>query len=128
MKKFIGLWFWSILLFAISSCSEDEEPVFVPEEEEEILITGESGTTVVNTKDIVLGVSEDDVVFEMTSTILTTSGRVTETTLNCCAMAGINFTDNGGMLAMDTLNTVEDVVLINRGTITIHTKDLVERV
>lgn len=127
MKKFIGLWFWSILLFAISSCSEDEEPAFVPEEEEEILITGESGTTVVNTKDIVLGVSEDDVVFEMTSTILTTSGRVTETTLNCCAMAGINFTDNGGMLAMDTLNTVEDVVLINRGTITIHTKDLVER-
>ena len=127
MKKFIGLWFWGILLFAISSCSEDEEPVFVPEEEEEILITGESGTTVVNTKDIVLGVSEDDVVFEMTSTILTTSGRVTETTLNCCAMAGINFTDNGGMLAMDTLNMVEDVVLINRGTITIHTKDLVER-
>lgn len=127
MKKFIRLWFWSILLFAISSCSEDEEPVFVPEEEEEILITGESGTTVVNTKDIVLGVSEDDVVFEMTSTILTTSGRVTETTLNCCAMAGINFTDNDGMLAMDTLNTVEDVVLINRGTITIHTKDLVER-
>ena len=127
MKKFIGLWFWGILLFAISSCSEDEEPVFVPEEEEEILITGESGTTVVNTKDIVLGMSEDDVVFEMTSTILTTSGRVTETTLNCCAMAGINFTDNGGMLAMDTLNTVEDVVLINRGTITIHTKDLVER-
>lgn len=115
------------MLFAISSCSEDEEPVFVPEEEEEILITGESGTTVVNTKDIVLGVSEDDVVFEMTSTILTTSGRVTETTLNCCAMAGINFTDNGGMLAMDTLNMVEDVVLINRGTITIHTKDLVER-
>lgn len=127
MKKFIGLWFWSILLFAISSCSEDEEPAFVPEEEEEILITGESGTTVVNTKDIVLGVSEDDVVFEMTSTILTTSGRVTETTLNCCAMAGINFTDNGRMLAMDTLNMVEDVVLINRGTITIHTKDLVER-
>ena len=127
MKKFIGLWFWGILLFAISSCSEDEEPAFVPEEEEEILITGESGATVVNTKDIVLGVSEDDVVFEMTSTILTTSGRVTETTLNCCAMAGINFTDNGGMLAMDTLNTVEDVVLINRGTITIHTKDLVER-
>ena len=127
MKKIIGLWFWGILLFAISSCSEDEEPVFVPEEEEEILITGESGTTVVNTKDIVLGVSEDDVVFEMTSTILTTSGRVTETTLNCCAMAGINFTDNGGMLAMDTLNMVEDVVLINRGTITIHTKDLVER-
>ena len=127
MKKFIGLWFWGILLFAISSCSEDEEPAFVPEEEEEILITGESGATVVNTKDIVLGVSEDDVVFEMTSTILTTSGRVTETTLNCCAMAGINFTDNGGMLAMDTLNMVEDVVLINRGTITIHTKDLVER-
>lgn len=43
MKKFIGLWFWGILLFAISSCSEDEEPAFVPEEEEEILITGESG-------------------------------------------------------------------------------------
>lgn len=55
MKKFIGLWFWGILLFAISSCSEDEEPAFVPEGEEEILITGESGATVVNTKDIVLG-------------------------------------------------------------------------
>lgn len=52
MKKFIGLWFWGILLFAISSCSEDEEPAFVPEGEEEILITGESGATVVNTKDI----------------------------------------------------------------------------
>ena len=127
MKKLIELWILGALLFAVSSCSENDDPVFVPEEEEEILITGESGTTVVNTKDIVLGVGEEDVAFEMSSTVLTTSGRVTETTLNCCAMAAVNLTDDGGIPKMDTLHKVKDVVLINRGTITIHTKDMVER-
>lgn len=127
MKKLIGLWLLGALLFAVSSCSEDDDPICVPVEEEEILITGESGTTVVNTKDIVLGVSEEDVAFEMSSTILTTGGRVTETTLNCCAMAGVNLTGEGEILKMDTLNKVKNVVLINRGTITVHTKDMVER-
>ena len=89
-KITIRLWALSIaLLLGISACTDDDEPVIIPEEEEEILVTDESGVTLTNTKDIVLGESGDDQVFEMTSTILTTSGRVEETTLNCCAMGAI---------------------------------------
>ena len=89
-KVAIRLWALSIaLLLGISACTDDDEPVIIPEEEEEILVTDESGVTLTNTKDIVLGESGDDQVFEMTSTILTTSGRVEETTLNCCAMGAI---------------------------------------
>lgn len=76
-KKLLSLWLLGVLLFGISSCSDDDGPIIIgpqPIEEEEILITDESGATLVNTKDIVLGESEDDVVFEMTSTLLAASG------------------------------------------------------
>ena len=58
MKKIIGLWFWGILLFGISSCSEDDVPVIEPVAEEEILITDESNVTLVNTKDVVVGAED----------------------------------------------------------------------
>ena len=122
------LWALSIaLLFGISSCTDEDEPIIIPEEEEEILVTDESGVTLTNTKDIVLGESGDDQVFEMTSTILTTSGRVEETTLNCCAMGAIALNQEGDIAKMDTARRVRNVTLVNRGTITIHTKALVER-
>ena len=129
MRKTLRWCLWGILLFGISSCSEDDTPPIEPVEEEEILITDESGATVVNTKDIVVGESEEDIVFEMTSTLLTTSGRVTETTLNYCAMGATAFTTNpeSGMAKVDSTQKVTNVTLINRGTITVHTKDLVER-
>lgn len=131
-KKLLSLWLLGVLLFGISSCSDDDGSIIIgpqPIEEEEILITDESGATLVNTKDIVLGESEDDVVFEMTSTLLTTSGRVTETTLNCCAMGATAFTTNpeNGMMKVDSTRKATSVTLINRGTITVHTKGLVER-
>ncbi len=127
-KVAIRLWALSVaLLLGISACTDEDEPIIIPEEEEEILVTDESGVTLTNTKDIVLGESGDDQVFEMTSTILTTSGRVEETTLNCCAMGAIVLNHDGDMAKMDTARKVRNVTLVNRGTITIHTKALVER-
>ena len=115
--------FFPLLLFCFISCQDDNEPVLQPEDSKEILITDISGATVTNTKDIVVGSGEDDVVFEMSSTVMTENGQVKETTLNCCAMGALCLDGN----KIDDARTVENVTLINKGTITIHTKDLVER-
>lgn len=132
MKKILLGWWWiAALLLGITSCSDEDDSVAVlpPVGEEEVLFTEQSDVTVVNTKDIVLGESEDDLVFEMTSTILTTSGSQVQTTLNCCAMGAAPLTTNpeNGMTKVDPDREVTHVTLVNRGTITVHTRALVER-
>lgn len=121
MKRLIGVLFVSVLLFCVS-CSNDDEPIIVPEVEE-ALITDESGVTVTNTKDIVIGQGQDDVVFEMSSTVLGAGGLKVEKTLNCCAMGALAFDGD----KVDSTRSVKNVTLINRGSITVHTKNLVER-
>ena len=123
MKRLIGF-LLPFFLFGFISCQDDDEPVLTPDGQEEVVITDVSGSTVTNTKDIVVGNGEgEDVVFEMSSTVMNENGRVTETTLNCCAMAAICLDGN----KTDTTRTVENVTLVNKGVITVHTKDLVER-
>lgn len=111
-----------MLLFCVS-CQDENDPIYTPEEQEEVLITDVSGSSITNTQNIVLGVGGDDTAFEMSSTVMNENGRVTETTLNSCAMAAICLDGN----KTDTTRTVENVTLVNKGVITVHTKDLVER-
>lgn len=128
MKKIFALLLVGVWLMGVVSCSDDDEPAQCPvvDDEEEVLMTDQSNVTLVNTKDIVVGAEDgDDVVFQMNSTVMTAEGRVPEATLNCCGMGAlsINYEEN----KMDTTTHVENVTLINRGTITVHTKYLVER-
>lgn len=116
-----------LLLFA--ACDNEDDLIVLPEEpaqEEQVLITDQSNVTLVNTGDVVVGGEDsDDYAFAMTSTVMTDEGRVLETTLNCCAMAGIAFDYEENKT--DSTRAPEGVTLINRGNITIHTKALVER-
>lgn len=112
-----------LTLLCFVSCQDDNIPECTQEEQQEILITDESNSSIINTKEIVVGEGGEDVVFEMSSIIMNENGRVTETTLNCCAMAAICLDGN----KTDTTRTVENVTLINRGIINVHTKGLVER-
>lgn len=122
MKEIIRLLCFLTLLCFVS-CQDDNVPECIQEEQQEILITDESNSSIINTKEIVVGEGGEDVVFEMSSTIMNENGRVTETTLNCCAMAAVCLDGN----KTDTTRTVENVTLINRGIINVHTKGLVER-
>lgn len=117
--------YWRLLLVAIvagfASCNEDN-PITLESEFSPEMFTATSNSTLVNTKMINIGNVTDDTIFEMYSTILTTSGKVNEYTLNVCGMAAVSLKDG----AQDQQHPVTNATLINKGTITIHTRDLVE--
>ena len=125
MRNWLFVLCIAALMGCFVSCDDDTEIIYVSEEAgEEVLITDQSGTTVLNTKDIVIGEGGEDVIFEMSSTILDPElGKVTETTLNACGMGAIALDGNKA----DPSQPVENVTVINRGTITVHTKELVEQ-
>ena len=58
-----------MLLFCVS-CQDENDPIYTPEEQEEVLITDVSGSSITNTQNIVLGVGGDDTAFEMSSTVM----------------------------------------------------------
>lgn len=127
MKLKSGIPFLLALLLC-AACENDYEPDLLPDEggnsEGAAMVTDESGTVLINEGTIEVGNGTgDDVVFEMSSTVMTAEGRVEEKTLNCCAMAALPLADG----KTDSTRTVENVTLINRGTINVHTRDLVER-
>lgn len=107
-------------LFVVVSCDPEEKD----EESEfgEILWTETSGTTITNTKHIVIGDMQDDMTYVRKSTILSSAGKTIEVMLECPAMSAIPLLDG----YEDTLRKVTDVTLINKGTITVHTKNIVE--
>ncbi len=112
------------LLFSCSDDDDDYDPDFpTPSLSTRPVTTDQSNTVLINDRTIEVGQGEgSDVVFEMSSTIMNENGRVVETTLNCSGMAGVAL--NG--MATDSTRTVENVTLINRGTINVHTKKIVE--
>lgn len=120
VKKITPLFAVLFTLLLVPSCEDDVTYIEVPAAEEP-LITDRSNVTVVNSESIQLGTNPDDRVFKMHSTIMNQNGRVVETTLNCCAMAGVPLKGD----EVDSTRTVENVTLINRGIIEVHTKDLV---
>ena len=86
-------------------------------------------TVVVNYGDIEVGKVENDTVFDMVSKLLGPTGYYEEHTLNCSAFGSMSLKpDEDGTLVLDTKETpVTHTTLVNRGTITVHTKDLVEK-
>ncbi len=128
MKQLNNIKYWRLLLVAIvagfASCSQEDEPI-VPDNPEkgEVMITSQSGTTLINNKTIEVGTVGGDVMFEMISTVMTDKGRVQEFTLNCCGMGALLIKDG----VQDMSVPVENVILVNKGTINIHTHDLVEK-
>ena len=85
--------------------------------------TDVSGTTLTNTGNIIIGDMEGDLTYVRESVILSSAGRTVEVMLDCPAMSAIPLKDG----YEDTLRTVQNVTLINKGTITVHTKQIVER-
>lgn len=86
-------------------------------------------TVVINYGDIEVGKVENDTVFDMVSKLLGPGGYYEEHTLNCSAFGSMSLKpDEDGTLVLDTKETpVTHTTLVNRGTITVHTKDLVEK-
>ena len=126
MKKttIIGL-YWGVFFSAlfIVSCSDDDstiEPQPDPESSDQIIIS-KDGETYVNTKKIVIGLNENDMSYKRVTTIIDGRGRVEEIVRDCSAMAAIKLEgDEQG-------DKVNNVTLVNRGTIEIHTKAMVEK-
>ena len=125
-KFYLGKVSFGLTLFAalfLVACTNEDNPVIDPDSPYgEVQWTDVSGTTITNTKNIVIGDMVNDITYVRESIILSASGRTVEVMLECPAMAAIPLKDG----YEDTLRTVENVTLINKGTITIHTKQIVE--
>src|SRR5574344_2357915 len=111
-----------LLPFILIACHDDDNECIDPTPNEEVRITNVSDTILVNTKDIDVG-HGNDIIFSKTSTIITPTGKDKEVTLDCYGMAAAVVKDG----ELDTTQNVTNVTLINKGTITIHTKDIVEK-
>ena len=109
----------------LSSCSSEDDSPITPEPDQtsKQVIIDKSGETYVNTGKIVIGLSDDDITYKRETTIIDQRGKVKEIVRDCSAMAAIKL--NGD--EQDTLNKVNNVTLINKGTIEIHTKNFVEK-
>ena len=115
---------WRLLVVAVIigglvSCTKDD-PILKPQLPMHTMV---AGSTLINEGAISLGSVETDNVFDMYSTILTPEGRVEEHTLNSCALLAATVVDG----VQDPDSPVKNATLINKGTITIHTHDLVEK-
>lgn len=131
-----SLWHTSkLLLLAVmalfaAACSDNDDPspdIIDPVIENNVEIITESGTTFTNYHDIEVGTVDKDVMFEMSSTVLLPTGKAEERTLNCCAIGAFELTEGENAPAIDTLKRVTNVTMVNKGHITVHTKDLVEK-
>lgn len=115
-----------LTLLCCASCNDDSpcEEIITEEPVEDVRITDVSGVTLNYTKDLEIGGKENEIIFEKwTDILLQPEGHKIVKTLNCCGLAAVAL--NG--MEIDTTKSVERVTLINRETITVHTKDLVER-
>lgn len=132
-RKFSAVLSWGLLFSAclVVSCVSDDNPVSPmpqpdPQPEPVVnkqIIISEDGATYVNTAKIVIGLDEDDFSYKRVTTIIDQRGKVQETVRDCSAMAAIKL--NGDEQAPD--GKVNNVTLINRGTIEIHTKGMVNK-
>ena len=87
------------------------------------IIIDKSGQTYINNKKIVVGLSDDDISYKRITTIILGKGREQEVVRDCSAIAVIKL--NGD--ERDTLTTVNNVTVINRDTIVMHTKGMVDK-
>lgn len=121
MKFFKSIVACAIILCA-ASCTKEDHPITI-DRGGKPMMTDVSGSTIVNYDNIELGVGKGDIVFEMNSQVITPEGKHWEYTLNCCAMGAATLKDG----VQDNTTPVTNVTIINKGTITVHTHDLVEK-
>jgi len=126
-KSFLtkGMLFSSLFILA---CTNEDTPIDDPQTEPETEISGQiiiekDGETYVNTKKIVIGLDPNDISYKRVTTIIDARGKVLETVRDCSAMAAIKL--NGD--EQDMNGKVNNVTLVNRGTIEIHSKAMVEK-
>ncbi len=88
------------------------------------IVNTESGQTIVNTKHIVVGLGSNDFCYKQQSHILGHgTGAIEAYTLDCTALASINLKGN----VHDPAGRTDNVTIINKGVIELHTRNLVER-
>lgn len=87
------------------------------------IIINQSGQTYINKSKIVVGLNAEDFSYKRATTIIKGNGRELEVVRDCSAIAAIKL--NGD--EQDTLSKVNNVTIINRDTIEIHTKAMVEK-
>ena len=92
------------------------------------LLIDRGDTVIISYGDINVGNVDDDVVFGMTSTIMTPHGKDKGATINCIGIgAAVLVEGEGGGKRVDMSAEPTNVTIVNRGTITVHTKDLYEK-
>lgn len=127
IEKFYKLLF--VLPLIIVACTDDTEYIteYVTVPTGNVLIANTPDTTIINTRDIVVGADtcDNDEVYEMSSMVMNEKGRVIERTLNCIVMGCFGL--NESKTVVDNSSNARNVTVINRGKITIHTKGLVEK-
>ena len=129
MKKYLlriklHYWLFAFVALFVASCSNDDNYVIDPEVPDGCIYTEESGSTLVNSGKIVIGTDEKDLVFTRYASVLKPNGWKVKKVMDCAAIVSLAFVE--GENVQDTLKSVDNTTLINKGTIEIHTKKMVE--
>ncbi len=91
-------------------------------------VVSKSDTVIINYGDIEIGDLDNDIVFEMNSTIMDPKlGRITTYTLNCVGIGAVPLITENDTMKVNPEQSVQNVTIINRGKITIHTSKLFEK-
>ncbi|MBR4326819.1 MAG: hypothetical protein IKP73_14975 [Bacteroidales bacterium] len=118
------------LLFTVASCSKDDDENDNKKNNESDLPLAEqmnspvSGSTITNTGKIVIGLNESDFIYQRNANVLKAMGWVSKRVTDCAAMNDIPYF--AGQNEVDTTKSIDNVTLVNKGTIEIHTKRIVE--
>ena len=124
MKKILFV-IASLVVFA--SCGKDTEieyrDVLVTEYvnvganfDSKPFVVSKSDTVIINYGDIEIGDLDNDIVFEMNSTIMDPKlGRITTYTLNCVGIGAVPLITENDTMKVNPEQSVQNVTIINRG-------------
>lgn len=127
--------FVALSLLVVASCSDDDdwqEPDVPEQEDLHPRFVTESNGSLVNYENFDYDFA-DSTVIEMRSTVMGAQGKVTEYTINAVVLGGMvtmpnDESDNGAIpLKLNNPATPKGVTVVNKGHITVHTKDLLEK-
>lgn len=127
--KFLKVSLFVLAAFFAMSCDKDDDKdndkTTVPELPAQAQMNSPvNGSTITNEGKIVIGLDEKDFFYQRKADVLKAKGWVSKTVTDCAAMNDIPYFD--GKNEVDTTKSVDNVTLINKGVIEIHTKKIVE--
>ncbi len=127
--KFLKVSLFVLAAFFAMSCDKDDDKDNDKTAEPELPAQAQmnspvNGSTITNEGKIVIGLDEKDFFYQRKADVLKAKGWVSKTVTDCAAMNDIPYFD--GKNEVDTTKSVENVTLINKGVIEIHTKKSVE--